>query len=275
MLGILSCSKSNEPESILSIGLEEPEEPTDTVVTISFTRFDMQPMTRAAVADVSTKLDLWITDGEETTEVHQDKTSDTNFGTVTVTLDRTKTYTLYAVAHKANSAATLEDGIITTDKFTDTFWYTTTFSPSTSTVISCEMQRIVGCFRMETTDAIPDEVAKMSFTITGSGTAWSVNGTSANVAERTSTINISSRNSDGTAAFNVYIYAADLTSTTTVTILARSLTADGTPVDSKTFTDVPIRANHRTIYRGEFSTNESMAMTFTTEEWIDDTPVTF
>lgn len=62
---------------------------------------------------------------------------------------------------------------------------------------------------------------------------------------------------------------------TTVSIVARSLKSDGTEVDSKTFTDVPIRANHRTIYRGEFSTNESMAMTFTTEEWVDDTPIAF
>ena len=115
-------------------------------------------MTRAAVsiADVVTKLDVWIYEsGSEVTAIHQ-----AGFGCwlrfMTVTLDKTKTYTLYAVGHKGGRGGDGSDGVIsfTDDKVTHMF-YSTTFSPATTTSLSCLMNRIVADFRLEITDDIP------------------------------------------------------------------------------------------------------------------------
>ena len=81
-------------------------------VVLTFSPYEMEAMTRAAtsVATVVTHLDVWITDGSTEVEAHQTN-ADADFGTLTVTLDKTKTYTIYAIGHKADGA-TLSDGVI-------------------------------------------------------------------------------------------------------------------------------------------------------------------
>ena len=90
---------------------EEPvEEQGEETITLRFSGFELQEelITRADadVSTIATRLDVWITDGESTQQVHQ-SAGDAGYGTVAVTLNKTKTYTIYAVAHKANGAATL------------------------------------------------------------------------------------------------------------------------------------------------------------------------
>ena len=162
-----------------------------TTVTINFSPYNVEPMTRAAVsiADVVTKLDVWITDGTTTTDLHQ-SSSDDGFGSLAVTLDKTKTYTLYAVAHKCTSAATLADGVISfpDDKVTHSMFYTTTFSPATTTNLSCLMQRIVADFRLEITDDIPADCKSFQFTINGVYDRWNVTTGATHELNRVSTI---------------------------------------------------------------------------------------
>ena len=65
-------------------------EPAD--VTLTFSPYEMERIdTRAAtsIADFCTHLDVWIVDGENTIDMHQ-TTSDADFGTLSVTLDKTK-----------------------------------------------------------------------------------------------------------------------------------------------------------------------------------------
>ena len=247
-----------------------------TKVKMTFTGIDIiqtpfEAPTRAALSTAATRLDVWVSDGTTTTSSHQ-TSNNSNFGTVSMTLDNTKTYTLYAVGHKADGQATLADGIISfpDDKVKDTFWYTTTFSPSTTTAINAEMQRIVAQFKLETTDAVPATVKKMRITLGNVYDRWNVTTGATHNIDRVSTITISSTNSDGTASFISYAILSDTQTLHTVT--AEALDANNTVINQYThvFTDVPLRNNYKTVCRGAFFTNETVGSSFSVEsDWND------
>ena len=157
---------------------EEPSTANDQQVTLTFSPYEITPLstrsagdsrfsrevsTRAAtsIASIATRLDIWLIEGENTTAIHQ-TSADADFGSVLVTLDKTKTYKLYAMGHKSAEVATLADGVISfsEDKIKESMFYSTTFSPSSTTSLSCLMHRIVAQFRFETTDAVPAECKK-------------------------------------------------------------------------------------------------------------------
>ena len=127
---LTACSPVDEPAVVNpSVDLRLNNAPEDTTVTIHFTepQFTMEPMSSRTRATLSssgmTHLDLWLSDGETTTDIHQ-TSSDANYGTVTTTLNKLKTYTLYAIAHKAAEACTLTNGIIVypDDKVKESFF---------------------------------------------------------------------------------------------------------------------------------------------------------
>lgn len=250
---------------------EEPVNNETETVTISFPQFQMytEEMTRGTtdVSTLVTHIDVWITDGTTTTDIHQVSTDD-NFGTITAELNRNNTYTMYAVAHKADGA-TLSDGIIafTNDKVTHAMYYTTTFTPATTSTLSCEMSRIVGMFRLETTDAMPDNVSKVRFEIPQTFTRWNVAGVGVNKVDRVSEITVSSKNQDGTVAFILYIIGSD--EEVGYDITAKALDANGNVVENgqRTFTDIPIRNNYKTILSGDFFAPGSLSTTFTVTDW--------
>ena len=135
----------------------------DAAQTSGSQRASTRAARRAAVSEFADRIDIWLYEsGSEVYAAHQYKTDD-GFASVAVTLNKTKTYTLYAVAHKGTDVATLADGVVTFpgDKVTHSFFYSQTFTPATTTSLSCQMQRIVGMFRVETTDAVPSEVKKV------------------------------------------------------------------------------------------------------------------
>lgn len=254
----------------------DSEQPVDepTNVTFTFSPYDIVPMTRtaASIAEVVNHLDVWITDGLTEVEAHQTNTDD-GFGTVGMALDKTKTYTMYAVGHKAEGA-TLDDGVISfaDDKVTHAMYYSTTFSPSSTTSLSCLMNRIVADFRLEITDDVPDECKKLRFTISDVYDRWSVTDGGTHSLNRVSTIGYG-----GTSAiFNVYAIVTDAQTLHTVTVEA--LDADGNalvPAQVKTFENVPLRNGYKTTYRGAFFTEENMAMTFTVDDWNEYEVVNF
>ena len=275
MLCAASCDKNEPVEKELeeTVITAEPEW-EDTVVTISFARIYTEPMqarTRNTdLASVINRLDVWIADdGGNTIDFHQVKT-DENFGVITTMLNKTKTYTLYAMAHKCDAAATLADGIITfpDNKVTHSLYYTTTFSPATTTTINAEMKRIVGMFRIETTDAVPDAAKKMRFTISDVYDKWSLEDGPNHKLDRVSTINIGSKNNDGTAAFSVYAIVPTAETTHTVTIEA--LDENDAPVQTPLVLEgVKMKAGYKTTYRGTFFTDKSFSITLTAEDWSE------
>lgn len=271
--------------AMLAVGCSqesEPVKPEPTQVTLTFSPYEVTAMqapgrgtdwntTRAAtsISTIVTHLDVWITDGTTTTDLHQ-TTSDANFGTITATLDRTKTYTLYAVAHKADGA-TLSDGVIsfTDDKVTHSMFYTTTFSPATTTSLSCLMTRIVADFRMEITDDIPTSAVKFRFTIASVFDRWNVTTGATHGIDRVSTINYG-----GTSAiFNIYAITTDAQTLHTVTVEA--LDKNDQEVQSRTFGDVPLRNGYKTNYRGTFFIDSQFTSSFTINDWNEYETVDF
>ena len=263
LLGLAACSNNTTEEYI-------PQENELVEVSLSFPQFtitqeEMPTRATANVSTVATHLDVWLIEGENTIELNQ-ATGDEGFGSISLTLDKTKTYTLYAIAHKGSAAATLSDGIITfpDNKVTHSFWYTTTFSPGTTTALSCTMNRIVGQFKLETADEVPIEVTKFRFSIPQTFTAWSTTGIGANKTDRVSEINLASRNQDGTATFNVFIIGSSEQELYDITVAA--LNSNNEIVKSHILEDVPIKNNYRTTARGIFFTDEDVNMSMS----IDD-----
>ena len=265
--GLLLAGCSSEQVEELKVRNEELSD-----VTLTFSPYQMEAMTRTAVsiADVVNHLDVWIYEsGSEVAAIHQ-TTNSADFGSITVTLDKTKTYTLYAIGHKADGAS-LADGVIsfTDDKVSHSMFYTTTFSPATTTSLSCLMNRIVADFRLEITDDIPTSAVKFRFTVSGVYDRWSVNTGATHGIDRVSTINY-----NGTSSiFNIYAITTDAQTLHTVTVEA--LDENDAVIQSRVFENVPLRNGYKTNYRGTFFIDTPMSMSFTVNDWNEYDVVNF
>lgn len=274
-VALLTACTSDEPEAAINGGLVADTTEIETVTIYFAPQYEVAPMTRAAIADAASRLDVWIYEGDtELTAVHQSSSS-VGFGSVSLSLNKTKTYTLYALAHKATTACTLADGIISfpDDKPKESFFYTTTFSPATTTNINAEMQRITGKFTLQTTDAVPDDVDHVQFVIRNTALRYGVDGTLSNITDRTVDFPNITRKADGTCSFSFNILASN--TATNFEITATAYASDNSVIETKTFTDVPIRNSYRTTYTGAFFTTSEFSMTFTCADWQDYDTVTF
>ena len=268
-----ACSSSE-------MDVEAPSIDSDsTTVTFSFNPYDItiEPMTRASsVADYITRLDIWLSDGTNT-QAYNQVSSETGFATLELTLNKTKTYTLYVMGHRCSEPSTLSEGVISfpDDKVTQAFWYATTFTPATTTTLECTLNRIVAQFRLEITDVVPDDVTKFSYEIPQTYNRWSVTSGAVNKVDRTGTINLNSRNQDGSATINVYIIPQTLTNEEQIDITFSALTANDAVKKSWSFGDVPVRANYRTTYRGAFFTDQPVSITLEAMDWSTFDTITF
>ena len=275
--------------AMLAVGCSQESEPVKsepTQVTLTFSPYEVTAMqapsggtawntTRAAtsISTIVTHLDVWITDGATTTDLHQ-TTADDNFGSLSVTLDKTKTYTIYAVGHKADGA-TLSDGVIsfTDDKVTHSMYYSTTFTPATTTSLSCEMQRIVAQFSFTTTDQCPDDVTKITFTLGSVYDRWNVTTGATHSLDRTSTFDGFSKKADGTVTFNIYAIVTDAQTLHDVTVTAYD--ASDNIKQQRTFENVPLRNGYKTKYTGTYFTNTPTTASFTINDWNEYEEVSF
>lgn len=261
--------------------VKEEQSVTDetTTVTIGFSGFQIEQtaMSRAAISvtDYTTHLDIWIYEsGNEFASFHQ-ATGDEGFGSLSVTLSLAKTYTLYAVAHKANGPATLSDGVISfvDDKVTHSFFVKQTFTPTKGMSLNLTMNRIVAQFQFTTADAVPDWCKTMRFTISNVYDRWNVNTGGTHQLDRVSTFQNFSTKADGTVTFNIYAIVTD--ESTNHDILVEGLNADGEVKEYHQFEDVPLRNNYRTIATGNFFTDAASSFSFLAEEWGSDIEYNF
>lgn len=273
LLNILLCILLTGCDSSDTYDIYESKE---ELVTITFSPYTMEEMvhtTRAAQAIFSfvNYLDIWLIEGTNVQTVHQ-TSSDDNFGTISLVLDKTKTYTLKAIAQSRNGTCTLANNIVQfpDDKPSQAFYYTTSFSPATTTSLNCTMDRIVGQFRLEITDAVPEDVTQVKFTIYNNGTRFDTSDqTAANKIDREVLYTSVSRAQDGSASFTLTILPDNLTETTNVDIKVEALKANNDVKEERTFTDVPIKANYKTTYRGTFFISSNMSMTFQANDWSE------
>lgn len=248
-------------------------------VTLTFCPYVMEPeaMTRAvaSIAGVVSRLDVWIYEGgSEVTAVHQTST-DAGFGTVSVSLDRTKTYTVYAMGHNSDEAATLADGAVSfaNDNIKESMFYTTTLSPASASALSCLMQRIVGKLRIETTDNVPTGASYVTLAVATAATKWSVAGVPGDATGRTVRINGVGSMVGQTVALNCYLLST-MDAATEFDVVATVYDANDGVLMQRTFTDVPIRNGFKTTYRGAFFTG-AMSASFTVDDWSEYDVVEF
>jgi hypothetical protein len=242
-------------------------------VRMTFSPYEVEPMMRAAVADYATRLDVWIYDGEtEVQAVHQQST-DEGFASLSVRLEKSKTYTVYACAHKAAGAATLSNGVVSwpDDKVTHSFFYSQTFSPATTTTLNCLMERIVGNFRLEITDKVPEGAVRLAVDMGESPTRWDVGGFGVNAVSRVSSFPLTAGSTPTASVF--LIAGGDEAELHDITVTAYD--ANDAVVQQRVFSDVPIRAGYRSTYRGAFFTEADEVMTFTVNDWVDYETVEF
>ena len=265
IMTLTACEKEALNESAVTNQESEPTEVTRGTARRAAT----------SVAEVVTRLDVWIYEsGTEVAAVHQ-SSSDDDFGSISLTLNKTKTYTLYAVGHRAGGAATLADGIITfpDDKVTHSMYYTETFSPATKTSLSCLMNRIVAQFNFNTTDQCPASATKMTFTISNVYDRWSITDGATHQVDRVSMFNNFEARNNGTVGFNVYAIVTNAQTLHTVTVTAYD--ANDQELQSRTFTDVPLRNGYKTAYLGVFFTDTPTAGAFTIGDWNEYDVVEF
>ena len=261
---VCSCSQDESESAFNGSPVENQKE-----VSLTFSPYEM---TRSAtsIASVVSNLDVWLYEsGAEFTSVHQ-SSSDSGFGSLSVTLDKTKTYTLYAVGHKADGTS-LTDGIIsfTDDKVTHAMFYTTTFSPATTTSLNCLMNRIVASFRLEITDDIPSSAVKFRFTVSGVYDRWNVSTGGTHQLDRVSNISYG-----GTSkVFSVYAIVTDAQTLHTVTVTA--LDDNDKELQTRTFADVPLRNGYKTSYRGTFFIDTPASASFLVNDWNEYDTVDF
>ena len=241
-------------------------------VRMTFSPYEVEPMMRAAVGDYATRLDVWIYEGDtEVQAIHQQST-DEGFASLSVRLDKRKTYTVYACAHKAAGAATLSNGVVSwpDDKVTHSFFYSQSFSPATTTTLNCTMERIVGNFRLEITDAVPADVVRLTVDMGVTPSRWNVAGYGENAVSRVSSFTPAV---GASPTLSVFLLAGSDEEKRDVTVTAYDAT--DAVVQQRVFTDVPIRAGYRSTYRGAFFTEADEVMTFTVNDWMDYDTVEF
>lgn len=270
--------------------LSESSEPSveKQRVTLSFSPYTLTPMgakanrapkaTRATVpvSDVVNRLDVWLMEGDSTTaltkreavaESHQTVTDD-GFGSLSLTLDKSKTYTLYAIGHKESAPTILSTGVVSfpDTKKLQTLYYSTTFTPAATTTLDCKMLRAVGMFRIVLEDEIPSEVKKIAITADGTPTQWSFPQHAGITPTDTYSVAWTSyaHGDDGTTTFSIYILGSDTEKRYSVTVSAYG--DDGSVLKTRTFTDVPIRNNYRTVYTGRFFKDTPFSAAFQVEE---------
>lgn len=291
-LVIAGCS-TQEPEVSIP---EDPENGGMNVnpdwdkdsITISFTRalethiepFDdsVNARTRGDISSSANRLDVWLIQGTDTTEVHQ-TSEDADFGKVTLTVNKQKEYTLKAVGHKCSAESVMKAGVVSfpAGEIKHTIYGQHTFKPDTlSGTIDMEMTRIVGMFKIDITDSIPSKVQTMQFKIKNSPQKFNTaDSTGTSKADRTAVFQNLSRRTDGGAAFTIYVLPDDLKAKHNYDIEVKALKQNGDVVEERIFDSVDIRANYKTQYSGQLFVTKGATFTFSIGDWNEYTPVNF
>ena len=270
-----SCSEDND-----SIETIDESQDFETVTfqfspyTMTSEPFSTRATTRAAgdpitITDVCTHLDIFIKDDADNITTINQTSSTTGYGSASIVLNKTKTYTIYAVGHSCSGAATLSEGVISFPdvNLSETFYYTDTFTP-TASVKTCAMDRKVARFSLWITDVIPEEVTKITIQASSSGRKLNVDGTAADLAARTREFTSWTSAASGTL-FSMNILPTSMTEATTMTFTVTAYNSSDETVETKTFRD------YKTMYKGTFFTSNELTFSFSGTDWYSYDTVNF
>jgi hypothetical protein len=164
----------------------------------------------------------------------------------------------------------------TSDKGRETFVATQTVNV-TSTAdlnLTAELSRVVTRLKLQSTDNMPTEVAKVTIQVSAGGISF--NPTTGLATVNTGITNeITATSGFGkSASFNTYFFLASDEQTVNVTITV--LDASDNVLFSKALTSVPMKRNRCTIVTGKLFSSTATASAFTvTTDWLTDHVVEF
>lgn len=276
MLGLLaSCSSGNE--DFESANISEDEIP----FTFTVSPYVIEPMTRGAgdpvtITSVCSKIDLFLVCGDDDVISAHQVSTDTNYGTISVVLNKKKTYSVYLVAHNSTSAATLSGDktyiSFADDNITDTYYYTGSLTPTTSS-LTCAMTHTVARFSVWITDAFPSTVDKVVINTSDSGKKLAVTGVGTDVGSLDKVFTSWTSASSGTM-LSMNVLPTSVTESVTMDFTVTAY--EGTVVrQSRPFNDVTMRAGYKTMYKGEFFIDNPFGFSLSGIDWYSYDTVDF
>ena len=275
-IALAACTKETEqPQG----GIESYD---SVPFEFKFTPYEMSPMkTQSGVGSVCSRLDIYLIEvgTTDTLRFHQDRAINaTGFGSLTTTLQTNRSYKLVVVGHSTADTATFQNGLVsfTNDIIKQTLYADTVFSPGDGLSLNVVMKRIVGMFKLRVADEFPTDVTHMVFNISSTGRKWNTTThESADRGTRTHTINGLNRGTDGYVTFNIYVMADDMEDVTYCDIEVQAQDANNQAVETRQFTQVPIKDNYVTTYTGTFFVTFGMGFTFEVDDWNEMGSYTF
>ena len=162
-------------------------------------------------------------------------------------------YNIVILAHSysSNPALTKPKKITFGHDLTDTFLWTEECNLDENQTKTVNMHRVVGMFRLTTTDTIPSNVASVRFYYTGGSSSLDAStGLGCVESRQTSSFTITDDMKRQTATFDAYTFPkAEEGSSLTINVTA--LDKNDNVVAEKQFVDIPVMRNQITSYRGK------------------------
>lgn len=250
-------------------------------VVLRVSNFNLVPITRDVVdlTTYCTRLNFVVyKDGEKVKGKSQLK-EDGNFGEVKFLLDPDNTYKLMVLAHSSiggNPTVSDPENIQFTNMlgYSDTFCYYGDLEvKSEETIHEVTLTRVSSQLCFTITDEIPAEVTHMIFNYTGgSGVLNAVTGFGGNVNSRQEkNVNIVGYS----APLPIHIYTFLRENEGSLDVKADAVDANNKVVMSRTFTDIPMKRNTVTEYKGSFFSHEQGFSIKGETEWSDTIRLTF
>lgn len=248
----LLCSSCFSPAE--GIGLDT--DPDAVPVTFSISRIEQmsfdEPVTRADLTSLCSRITLAVFQEDNKVKNINQLSDNASFGTFSLAL-APGTYQVVLIAHNGLgncSVSSPENITFANNKCTDTFYSYSTIEIEEATTQSFDLKRAVAMFRLKTTDAIPDGVAKMKFYYTGgSSTFDAVTGFGCKNSRQTEIFNTTPMVGQ-TGLFEVYTFPHETSDQLKMTITALD-DADET-VAEREYPALPVTLNKITQSTVEF-----------------------
>lgn len=230
----------------------------DTNVVLRLSIYDQVPFSTRSLQDISqlcSRLNVAFFQDETKVKTASQKAGESSFGTVGVSLGE-GTYQVVVIAHSSEGSATItstEKVTFPSNQVSDTFYYYGELTVgSEQTVYNLELKRAVSMFRLELTDALPSNAAKMRFYYTGGSSTFSPYAGYGCVNSRQT---VMMTGVSGQRVFEVFTFPHE--ETDELKIVVTVYDAGDNILKEHTFENVPVTRNMITVFSGDFFNGSS------------------
>lgn len=230
---------------------EGVETEADGNVVLKLSVYERIPFGTRSVQDISqlcTRVNVvFFQNGTKVKTVTQ-KPGDPSFGTISLTLDE-GVYQVVVIGHSSSGSATIssaEKVTFPSNLVSDTFYYegdlTVTSSQSS---YDLQLERAVAMFRLELTDGLPSNAAKIRFYYTGGSSTFNPSTGFGCVNSRQTVMMTPEGNQ---SVFEVYTFPHEMNDVLKMTITVYNANED--ILAEEVLEQVPVTLNEITVYRG-------------------------